>query len=260
MARVRTTRPSSTKSKTASPGLAPVRVRAEVAGPLVLLADCEVYYEGRAGSTLRRGHYLILRKEDGSFLVHGAKLTVPLNYQPAGSRLFRTDDGYLCVSRKEVMRVVVHGVADRLAATPWDDGPVRVVRTERQLRDKLARTIDRFIPHVRRVVVEYPTAHGAVDLVAVDRRGVRHAVEVKRAVATVQAGVQIRKYLEALADEGHAARGYVAAPAVAGNACAYYARHGVTYLSVRHARRSAGPWGGCPERLCAGLRPVPAKG
>lgn len=249
MARVRTSHPSPPKDRTPARGPAPVKVRAEVAGPLILLADCEVFYEGRAGSVLKRGHYLIMRKEDGSFLVHGARLTVPLNYQPAGSRLFRTDDGYLCVSRKESMRVVVHRESARLRPGTWDDGPIRVVRTERQLRDKLARTIDRYIPHVRAVHTEFPTAHGAVDLVAVDRRGVHHAVEVKRALATVQAGVQLRKYLEAIADQGRKVRGYVAAPAVAGNACAYYERHGYVYLSVRHSRRTAWPMGCCPVLL-----------
>src|SRR5437764_15166834 len=40
----------------------------EITEPFVLLADCEVVYEGRASSTLRRGHYLLIRKADRSFL------------------------------------------------------------------------------------------------------------------------------------------------------------------------------------------------
>src|SRR5215216_2718640 len=104
------------------PGKSPLPARSrgvrplygEVTGPLVLQADCEVYYEGRASSALRRGHYLLIHKEDGSFQIHGSRLTVPLNYQPAGSRLYRTAEGYLCVSRREAMRVVVHAELARL--------------------------------------------------------------------------------------------------------------------------------------------------
>src|SRR4051812_3895718 len=70
--------------------------RREVTDPFILLADCQVFYEGRASSVLPRGHYLLVRKADGSFLVHGARLTTPLNYQGAGSRLFRTAEGFWC--------------------------------------------------------------------------------------------------------------------------------------------------------------------
>src|SRR5205814_4714739 len=118
----------------------------EITGPFVLMADCEVLYEGRASSTLRRGQYLLIRKADGSFLVHGASLTVPLNYQPAGSRLFRTPEGFLCQGKTETMRVVVHRVTARLPSGPWDDHRIQIVRTERELRDKLARNLGRYIP------------------------------------------------------------------------------------------------------------------
>src|SRR5947209_1248902 len=74
--------------------------RREVTDPFILLADCQVTYEGRASSVLPRGHYLLVRKADGSFLVHGARLTTPLNYQGAGSRLFRTAEGFWCQGKK----------------------------------------------------------------------------------------------------------------------------------------------------------------
>ena len=221
----------------------------EITRPLILLADCEVFYEGRASSALQRGHYLLIFKADGSFMIHGARLTVPVNYQPAPSRLYRTAEGYLCVSKKEAMRVVVHCEVARLRLRRWDDFKATIVRTERELCDKLAKTIRRRIPNVVAVYQEYPTEHGAVDLVAVDRRGVYHVVEVKRARATVQAGVQLRKYLEAIAEQGHRVRGYVAAPAIAENARAYYRKQGYAYLGVKHTRSAGERWSGCPEAL-----------
>ncbi len=92
--------------------------RREVTEPFVALVDCEVPYDGRARSTLRRGHYVLMRKADGSFLVHGASLTVPVNCQPAGSRLDRTPEGYLCRGkRNETTRVILHRVVARRPAS-----------------------------------------------------------------------------------------------------------------------------------------------
>jgi RecB family endonuclease NucS len=211
----------------------------EVTTPLVLLADCEVHYDGRARSTLRRGHYLLIRKRDGSFLVHGARLTTPLNYQPAGSRLFRTEEGFFCQGRDESIRVVVHRRPTRLVPDPWDDHPIELARTERELADRLARRIARHIPGVVEVHREYPTEHGAVDLVAIDECDVYHVIEVKRARATTHAAVQVRKYLEALADDGRTVRGYVAAPTITATALAYCQKHGLGYIDIQHAGRSS---------------------
>lgn len=238
------------------PGNDPTLVpRREITGAFVLMADCEVIYEGRASSTLQRGRYLLIRKADGTFLVHGASLTVPLNYQPAGCRLFRTPEGYLCRGKRETMRVILYAVLARLPSGSWDDHRIRLVRTERELRDRLARRLSAYIPGLARIHKEYPTTYGAADLVAVDRRGVWHVVEVKRGRATVQAGVQLRKYVEALTVRGRRVRGYVAAPALAANAAAYYQSRGYTYLPVRHAKpvkRPAACAGGLTRRGLAG--------
>jgi endonuclease len=127
-----------------------------------------------------------------------------------------------------------------LSSAGWDDHRIRLVRTQRQLRDSLARRLAKYIPGLVRIHKEYPTAYGAADLVAVDRRNVWHVIEVKRGRATVQAGVQLRKYVEALAACGRKVRGYVADPAIA---AAYYRAHGYTYLAVRHARQPAASGG-----------------
>jgi RecB family endonuclease NucS len=202
-----------------------------------MLADCEVEYEGRARSTLRRGHYLLIRKDDGTFLVHGARRTTPLNYQPAGSRLYRTTNGFLCEGRAESIRVVVHRILIRMVPDRWDAHPIEIARTERELADRLARRVRQWIPGVVEVCREFPSEHGAVDIVAIDGRGVHHVIEVKRARATIAAAVQLRKYLEALADDGHVVRGYLAAPTIAGTARAYCLKHGIAYLDIQHAKR-----------------------
>lgn len=51
-----------------------------------IYADCEIVYNGRAASTLKRGHYLIVHKIDGTLLIHGGDLFNPRNYLPPKSR------------------------------------------------------------------------------------------------------------------------------------------------------------------------------
>lgn len=240
------------EAKSSGPRKAPAAPRAgrraparEVTAPFVLLADCEVYYDGRGRSALRRGHYLLIRKDDGSFLVHGARLITPLNYQPARSPLYRPPEGYLCRGRHESIRVVLHRELVRMDPRRWDDHPIEIARTERQLADRLARRIARDIPGVIEVFREFPTPCGAVDIVAIDAEGTHHVVEVKRSRATIHAGVLLGKYLEALAERGLDVRGYIAAPTIAETARAYCQKRGYTYLDIPHApgrlARAPGP-------------------
>jgi len=215
----------------------------ELQHPFVAYARCAVTYDGRASSQLRVGNYLLVHKSDGSFLVHGSDLCTPLNYQPARSRLYRTPSGLVCRSKKERMVVTVEEYYFERQLAGWSDHKIAIVRTERELQAKLERELPALLPEYEITAVhrEFATELGPVDLVAVDSRGWHHVVEVKRAQATVAAGVQLRKYVEVLAERGHTVRGYVAAPTIAPNALAYLTKRGFRYLAVSHSGVDPGP-------------------
>ena len=51
---------------------------------LVIVGNCQVFYAGRANSTLEPGERLLIIKSDGSLLVHRPVGYEPVNWQPAG--------------------------------------------------------------------------------------------------------------------------------------------------------------------------------
>lgn len=53
----------------------------------IIVADCEVIYEGRGLTTLARARRAIIIKSDGAISVHQDKSNKPLNYMGAGSIL-----------------------------------------------------------------------------------------------------------------------------------------------------------------------------
>ena len=54
---------------------------------IVLMGLMEVYYEGRAASSLGPGERLLIIKQDGSLLVHRPTGYEPVNWQPPGSKI-----------------------------------------------------------------------------------------------------------------------------------------------------------------------------
>jgi RecB family endonuclease NucS len=57
----------------------------------VIYAECDIIYNGRGYSTLERGNYLIIYKDDASLSIHGSTKVLPRNYQSEGTKLTVTD-------------------------------------------------------------------------------------------------------------------------------------------------------------------------
>ena len=78
----------------------------------MVLAKCEVAYEGRATSTLESGNYLIVIKSDGSILIHGNNLLKPKNYMGPKARIVVGDDSIVATKKKETITgFLAHGLA-----------------------------------------------------------------------------------------------------------------------------------------------------
>ncbi|MBI1973751.1 DUF91 domain-containing protein, partial [Candidatus Micrarchaeota archaeon] len=68
---------------------------------LVVVGNCRVDYQGRAGSRLEAGERLVMAKGDGAFLVHQSRKMNPVNYQPPGCRISCALDGSALVLKSE---------------------------------------------------------------------------------------------------------------------------------------------------------------
>ena len=180
---------------------------------IVLYADCEVNYNGRASSTASREWRIIIIKPDGSILIHTNEGYQPLNWQPPGSRItITTINGVKTIMAvrhrpREVLRISLHAI--EWACWGWpSEGQFRLNGTHDELKYRIANNIGKYIPGGRLVGIEYEIpGHGIADIVAIDGEGRKWVVEVKRQCADLHAVSQLKRYTEALN-----ARGLLVAP------------------------------------------------
>ena len=164
----------------------------------ILVARCEIAYEGRLTTRLAPGERVLLFKDDGSVCVHGARGFKPINYM-SGPTVIEDDGDVIRVRRsasKEVLTILVEEViADHGYAL--DDGAA-LERDGRELdvHARLALTLDVIEHGLVLVERERPTQVGPVDLFCRDAAGRVVLVEVKRVRAVAAAIEQVVRYRE----------------------------------------------------------------
>ncbi len=175
---------------------------------IVIYADCEVHYDGRASSRAGRAWRIIIIKPDGSLLIHTNEGYQPLNWQPPGSRIYYSSNQIIAIRRspREVLRIIIHSIEWACWGVA-NEGSFRLTGTHDDLKYRIANNISRYIPGARVVGVEVPiNGAGVADIVA-EVNGVKYVIEVKRQCAGLEAVSQLKRYTEALN-----ARGVLVAP------------------------------------------------
>lgn len=197
--------------------------------PFVLYANCSVDYQGRASSHLAYGNYLILYKHDGSIQIHGADKILPRNYQGAKSQLSFDNNVLMSTNRSETININIKQILHMQPINNWSDQHIVITKTEKELVNKLYDNWANFIGRgCSKLVKEYATDHGPVDIVGCDEDGHKHVVEVKRRKASIKDVTQLRRYLECIPT----ATGYIAAPDISQNALKYAADHHCKYIHI----------------------------
>ncbi|MGD9696879.1 MAG: endonuclease NucS [Thermoleophilia bacterium] len=165
----------------------------------LIVARCEVRYQGRVSSVLPMAVRLLIVKQDGSVLVHSdAGGYKPLNWMTPVTRVTESE-GLMVVEKgsgAKVERLEIH-VEEILSDSEHDMGESLGLEkdgVERDLQEALAAAPEALGEGMRLVRREYPTPIGPVDLLCVDDDGYV-AVEVKR-VGTIDAVEQLGRYLE----------------------------------------------------------------
>jgi RecB family endonuclease NucS len=167
----------------------------------LIVARCEVTYEGRLATMLPSALRLIMIKADGSLLVHadsgGYK---PVNWMAAPAQIVvEGDPPRVIEARKardgECLRVFIEQVLLDVSEELGEAAGLEKDGVERDLQELLAASPQRCGEGFRLVRREWPTDIGPVDLMcrSSDERWV--AVEIKR-VGTIDAVEQLSRYLE----------------------------------------------------------------
>ncbi len=198
--------------------------------PFVLYADCDVAYEGRASSTLNRGNYIIIRKADGSFLIHGSNKSTPINYQGPKSKMTLSDDVITVHRKKEIITVRVYDIKTIEILMDWSIGDLNISMTEKDLVHKFVTNPEEYLKwRPIQVSQEYQTSMGPVDVMCLDALGGKSIIEFKRHKITLNHCIQLKKYIEAM---GSNVIGYVAAPDINVNALEYCHINNFTYIKI----------------------------
>jgi hypothetical protein len=168
-------------------------------GMRLLVARCEVEYQGRLGARLSPATRLILFKADGSIAVHSdSKAYKPLNWMNPPCSIEEHDGVITARTPKgETLRIelleVLHDSSHPLGADPGleKDG------VEAELQELIAARVRALREDLRIVRREYPTDIGPVDLLCRDGEGRAVVIEVKR-IGEIAGVEQLLRYQERL--------------------------------------------------------------
>ena len=206
----------------------------------LIIARCEVRYEGRLSAYLPEATRLLMIKADGTVMVWSDRdgykvkplnwMTPPTVLEESGDTLVvrkragKTEDR-LEIRMLEVLSDVEHEMGE--AAALEKDG------VEAHLQELLAERPEVLGDGLRLVRREWPTEVGPVDLMCRDGGDGWVAVEIKR-VATLDAVEQLTRYLGFIRDDAARAdcRGILAAQVVKPQAAALAATRGIACVEV----------------------------
>ncbi|MFN0089869.1 MAG: endonuclease NucS [Acidimicrobiales bacterium] len=165
----------------------------------LLIARCEVEYEGRLAARLAPAVRLIMVKADGCVAIHAdGGAYKPLNWMNAPNRLVE-GDGVWSVTNPKGERLVIRlfeVLADSSHDLGVDPGLVKD-GVEAHLQELLAADVEAIAPGLRLVRREHPTDIGPVDLLCRDSAGAAVAVEIKRR-GEIDGVEQLTRYLDRL--------------------------------------------------------------
>ncbi len=213
----------------------------------VLVARCEIAYEGRLQTRLASGDRVLLFKEDGSVAVHNTRGAKPVNYM-GGPTVVEEDGDVIRVRRAssgELLTILLQAVHADTRHELEDGAALEREGRELQLHALIEQAPDLIEEGLLVVERERPTDVGPVDFFCRDAAGVATLVEVKRVKAVAAAVEQVVRYREQVERDPalRPVRALVVAPDFAPQARALATARGVecVVLDVGALRRGVAP-------------------
>jgi RecB family endonuclease NucS len=165
----------------------------------VVIAECQVDYQGRLAAHLPMATRLVMVKADGCIAIHAdGGAYKPLNWMNAPNTLTEAVGEWSIRNPKGETLTITFGEIH--SDSSWDlglDPGLQKDGVEAHLQELLAATPTSIQDELRLVRREFPTDIGPVDLLCRDADGQAVAVEVKRR-GEIDGVEQLSRYLERL--------------------------------------------------------------
>lgn len=205
---------------------------------VLILANCEVEYEGRASGYVGPGDRLVVCKPDGTLLVHRPSGADPVNWQPPGSTftIESEPEETVLVARRsnpeEIVRTYLPTIYQVTSYDADDTAPLQLSGTELDMHEYLLEHPDEIETDLRIIEHERDSPFGTIDLYAMDADGRPVVIEVKRRRATLSHVDQLRRYMEEYRETNPAARGILVAPTASDKVKRTLREHNLEFTAV----------------------------
>jgi RecB family endonuclease NucS len=207
---------------------------------IIVAGKCTVDYSGRTRSFLPEGDRIIIRKPDGTFLVHTDEKRKPLNWQPPGAScsLSITDEKLLVktenTSPHEIIEVEFSEIQTVSTYAIVDDQEIEKFGTEENIQDYVAENPEYVEDGLKIIEDEWKMDVGSVDLFAEDESGNPVIIEIKRRRVGPKAVQQLRRYVEDFEnqDNRETPRGILMSPSVTDSARKQIERYNFEHIDV----------------------------
>ena len=191
---------------------------------LVIVGNCDVYYTGRARSTLEIGERILIIKEDGSLLVHRPVGYEPVNWQPSGSifhlklKTKKLEINSLRRKPRESVKITFDKIFMVSTLSLEDSGEFSLFASEQDMHKAILLEPSLLEDGFKPISYEKKVEPGFVDVYGMDKEGNLVVVEVKRKTARKGDVLQLAKYKEAIKNKtSRGLRGILVAPSLGKN-------------------------------------------
>lgn len=207
---------------------------------LIIVGECNIKYQGRASSELDWGERVIILKKDGSFLIHRAWDSQPVNWQPPGC-IFQTKSSKKGVLLKairkkprESIEILFSKVFIILVLNLRDEAELIMFGSEEDMQRAVLAKPELIEEGFKPILKEKVVDQGFVDVYGVDNQGRILLIELKRRKAQVQDVVQLLKYIEDVKRKspGRTIRGMLAAPSISKEASIMIQSNGLEFKAL----------------------------
>lgn len=205
----------------------------------IIVAECEIDYEGRAASSLSSGERIIIIKNDNTLLIHTENKLKPINYMPKSTIIEYTPniisfDTITAIRQKpyEIITIYIKKMIQDIKLELKDSEDFILMGSEKNLQDYFKANPEDIEPGCNVLETEFKTPAGNIDIWAQDINSRFVIIELKRVKGSLAAVSQLKRYYDALLPDYPELRGILFADGISAPAFELLEKYGFEFQNV----------------------------